>query len=77
MEISVKMTAEEFLEFTEYQRNRAMYAAKVKKISDKLEYLTKKVCWAIEADAKRPGKVKIADQEHAAELLEQATDFLA
>lgn len=29
MEITVKMTAEEFLEFTEYQKNRAMYAEKL------------------------------------------------
>lgn len=29
MEITVKMTAEEFLEFTEYRKNRAMYAEKL------------------------------------------------
>lgn len=32
---------------------------------------------AIEADPKRPGKVKIVDQEHAAELLELAKDYLS
>lgn len=33
--------------------------------------------WAIEEDPKRPGKVKIVDQEHAAELLELANDYLS
>ncbi|GAA6455950.1 hypothetical protein K200098A10_25010 [Flavonifractor plautii] len=37
----------------------------------------KKVTWAIEEDPKRPGKVKIVDQEHAAELLELANDYLS
>ena len=39
--------------------------------------LANKACWAIEADPKRPGKVKIVDQEHAAELLELANDYLS
>lgn len=38
--------------------------------------LAKKACWAMEKDDKRPGKVKIIDQEHAAELLEMAHDYL-
>lgn len=41
------------------------------------EMLAKKTCWAIDADPKKPGKVKIIDQEHAAELLEMAKDYLA
>ena len=40
------------------------------------EMLANKACWAIEADPKRPGKVKIVDQEHAAELLELAKENL-
>ena len=45
--------------------------------SEKMELLAKKTCWAIEKDPKRPGKVKIVDQEHAAELLELANDYLS
>ena len=33
--------------------------------------------WAIEEDPKRPGKVKIVDQEHAVELLKMAREYLA
>ena len=36
-----------------------------------------KAGWAIDADPKKPGKVKIIDQEHAAELLEMAKDYMA
>ena len=43
----------------------------------KWKMLANKACWAIEADPKRPGKVKIVDQEHAAELLELANDYLS
>ena len=46
-------------------------------MAKKWEMLAKKTCWAIEADPKRPGKVKIVDQEHAAELLELANDYLS
>ena len=46
-------------------------------MAKKREMLAKKTCWAIEADPKRPGKVKIVDQEHAAELLELANDYLS
>lgn len=42
-----------------------------------MEILAKKTCWAIDTDPKKPGKVKIIDQEHAAELLEMAKDYLA
>ena len=51
MEITVKMTVEEFQQFVAWQK-------------------------AIDADPKKPGKVKIIDQEHAAELLEMAKDYL-
>lgn len=39
--------------------------------------MAKKVTWAMAEDDKRPGKVKITDQEHAVELLEMARDYLA
>lgn len=45
--------------------------------SEKMELLAKKTCWTIEKDPKRPGKVKIVDQEYAAELLELANDYLS
>ena len=72
MEVTVNMTAEEFLEFVAWGKDRDYYKSRLDKELNKLEILAKKTCWAIDADPKKPGKVKIIDQEHAAELLEMA-----
>ena len=77
MNITVNMTAEEFLEFMAWGKDRDYYKNRLDKELDKREMLAKKTCWAIDADPKKPGKVKIIDQEHAAELLEMAKDYLA
>lgn len=77
MNITVNMTAEEFLEFVAWGKDRDYYKNRLDKELDKREMLAKKTCWAIDADPKKPGKVKIIDQEHAAELLEMAKDYLA
>lgn len=73
MNITVNMTAEEFLEFVAWGKDRDYYKNRL----DKREMLAKKTCWAINEDPKKPGKVKIIDQDHAAELLEMAKDYLA
>lgn len=77
MEVTVNMTAEEFLEFVTWGKDRDYYKSRLDKELNKREILAKKTCWAIDADPKRPGKVKIIDQDHAAELLEMAKDYLA
>ena len=77
MTVTVTMTADDFLEFVAWKKDRKRYIDEMDKKSLIWEILAKKVCWAIEEDAKRPGKVKITDQEHAAELLELAKDYLA
>ena len=77
MEVTVNMTAEEFLEFVAWGKDRAYYKSRLDKELNKREILAKKTCWAIDADPKKPGKVKIIDQDHAAELLEMAKDYLA
>lgn len=77
MNITVNMTAEEFLEFVAWGKDRDYYKNRLDKELDKREMLAKKTCWAIDADPKKPGKVKIIDQEHAADLLEMAKDYLA
>ena len=77
MDVTVSMTAEEFLEFMAWRKDHDHHKTEVATINGRLEYLAKKICWAIAEDTKRPGKVKIIDQDHAAELLEQANDFLA
>lgn len=77
MDVTVTMAAEDFLEFMAWKKDRTYYAAELDGKNRKMETLAKKVCWAIGEDQKRPGKAKIIDQEHAAELLEMANDFLA
>lgn len=77
MEITVKMTSDEFLEFNEFQQNKSTYQQKTKAVFGRLEFISRKICWAIGVDPKKEGKVKILDQEHAQELLEQAEDFLS
>ena len=78
MEVTVNMTAEEFLEFVAWGgKDRDYYKSRLDKELNKREILAKKTCWAIDADPKKPGKVKIIDQDHAAELLEMAKDYLA
>lgn len=77
MEVTVNMTAEEFMEFATWRKEQDYYKSRLDKELNKREILAKKTCWAIDADPKKPGKVKIIDQEHAAELLEMAKDYLA
>lgn len=77
MEVTVNMTAEEFLEFVAWGKDRDYYEKELDKELNKREILAKKTCWAIDADPKKPGKVKIIDHDHAAELLEMAKDYLA
>lgn len=77
MEVNVNMSAEEFLEFMAWKKDRDHYNAEMAARSSKWEMMVKKVTWAIEEDPKRPGKIKIVDQEHAAELLELANDYLS
>lgn len=77
MEVTVNMSAEEFQEFMAWQKDRNHYNAEMATQNRKWEMLANKACLAIEKDPKRPGKVKIVDQEHAAELLELANDYLS
>lgn len=76
MDVTVTMTAEEFQRFMDWKKERDYYEKELNKETGKREIMAKKVTWAIEEDPKRTGKVKIVDQEHAAELLDMAKDYL-
>ena len=76
MDVTVTMTAEEFQEFMAWEKDKEQYTKYMAARSSKWEIMAKKACWAMEKDEKRPGKVKIIDQEHTAELLEMAHDYL-
>ena len=77
MDVTVTMEAEEFQEFMAWRKDKSHYSAEMAARSRKWEIMVKKATWAIEEDPKRPGKIKIVDQEHAAELLEMAREYLA
>mgnify|MGYP004641912829 FL=1 len=77
MTVTVAMTTDDFLEFVAWGKDRDYYKSRLDKELNEREMLAKKTCWAIDADPKKPGKVKIIDQDHAAELLEMAKDYLA
>ncbi len=77
MTVTVAMTTDDFLEFVAWRKEQDYYKSRLDKELNEREILAKKTCWAIDADPKKPGKVKIIDQEHAAELLEMAKDYLA
>lgn len=64
MEVTVNMSAEEFQKFMDWKKERDYYEKELVKETDKREFMAKKTTWAIEKDPKRPGKVKIVDQEH-------------
>lgn len=77
MTVTVTMTPEDFQEFMAWKKDRELYDAEVSKIKKKWLLLANKATWALEEDPKCPGKIKITDQEHAAELLEMAKGYLA
>ena len=77
MTVTVTMAPEDFQEFMVWKKDRACYNAELSGVRIKFERLANKVKWALETDPKRPGKVKITDQDHAADLLELAEDYLA
>ena len=75
MKVTVEMTAEEFQEFLRYKADKGCFDADRKDADRKMEVLNKKIMWALEEDEKKPGKIKIISQEHAAELVEMATEW--
>lgn len=77
MQITVDMTAEEFMEYMAWRSEKDVYEKKVDKDRKKIELLNKKILWAVDEDPKKPGKCKIIDHEHAAELVDKAKEFFA
>ena len=75
MKIVVEMTSEEFQEFLAWQGDKAKYEKEVKKSRSHVERMAKQVLWAVEEDPKKPGKFKIVDQDHMADLHEEASEF--
>lgn len=77
MIIHVDMTAEEFQEFMQWKKEKGIYDAEMNTVDSKMEYINNKILLALELNEKKPRKVKIIDQEHAAELVEMAIDWFS
>ena len=77
MKINVEMTSDEFQEFLQWQKDKKIFDREVAEVDRKIEHINNKILWALEPDEKKPGKVKIIDQEHAAELVDMATDWFS
>ena len=77
MKITVEMTADEFQEFMSWKKDKNLYEEEIGTADAKIEHINNKILWALAQDEKRPGKVKIIDQEHAAELVDMANDWFA
>lgn len=77
MKIHVEMTADEFQEFMQWKKDKGIYDAEISTVDAKIEHINNKILWALEQDEKKPGKVKIINQEHAAELVDMATDWFS
>lgn len=76
MKINVEMTSDEFKEFLNWKQDKLCYEKEADKIQSNYEFLAQKAVWAVEPDAKKPGKYRIADQDHAGELVDMASEIL-
>lgn len=77
MKIVVEMSSEEFLEFTEWQKDKDRYKHQLASSEARIVRLAKSVDYAVEPDPKKKGKYKIVDQDHMDDLYELAGDILA
>ena len=77
MKVHVEMTAEEFQEFLQWKKEKGIYDSELNTVEGKIEYIYKKVLRALDVDAKKPGEVKIIEQEHATELVDMAHDWFS
>ena len=75
MKIVVEMSSEEFQEFMRWRSDKDCYENEQQQADAKHEHICNKILWALEKDEKRPGKVKVIDQEHATELVDMAMDW--
>lgn len=77
MKIHVEMTAEEFQEFMQWKKDKGIYDAELNTVDGKIDHINHKILLALAPNEKQPRKVKIIDQEHAAELVDMANDWFA
>lgn len=72
MVFQVNMNEQELHEFLQYREQKKRHTMERNRTGE----LAQKVLWAIEPDPKNKGKVIVADQDHAEELLEMAAMYM-
>lgn len=72
MEINVNMTADDFMEFMEWRRDKAAKEREIQEVADNLESLMNKVVAVL--DECGDGEYKIRDQYAAADLYMTVTE---
>lgn len=75
MEITVAMTAEDFMAFMEWKRDKKVYERRVQEVIKNMEHLASSVLKTLEecGETDEP-EYKIGSQEDAAKLVVAATD---
>ena len=77
MKITVEMTSEEFQEFMTWKKDKDIYDREIEQADKDLTLMAKQVIWAVEEDPKKPGKYKIVDQGHMADLFDYAQEMFS
>jgi len=76
MEISVKMTAEEFQEFMTWQADKEKYFKEVERLRRAPECIAASIRWAVEPVEGKAAKFKIVSQEHMGDVWDMAEEFM-
>lgn len=76
MDVTVRMTDDEFLEFIQWRKDKGRYNIELQKLASRYELLVKKILLSLTRDPKKPSKAKILDQEHAIECIEWAEELI-
>lgn len=74
MTVTVTMSAEEFAEFLEFQKDKKVNVKRINRLEGNVQMMKKEILWAIAPDGKKPGKYIISDHDHADDLWVMAND---
>lgn len=75
MELSVKMSMEEFQEFADYKADKERYERDLVRIRHIPEVLAASLRFAVEPVEGKEGRYKIVSQEHMADLWDMIEEF--
>ncbi len=76
MEISVKMTAEEFQEFMAWQADQEKYTKKMERLQRAPECIAVSLRFAVAPVDGKAGKFKIIDQEHLGDVWDMCEEYM-